>query len=249
MFLRQLHAEPLTPQVRQDENKPQATKHFPSALPKEKAVRVQTWYCLNNPLMTLIWNDDYMKTNVRKTPLLPTSHITFFQTATAQALRPCLYLFPTAARDKPQCLTAGHRRTLPSLYDRPESWAGVQIPSNCLLFLSSTPRAGLRQNSRKAPCAHPCRTAPRTPCAAGPRLQRSTWAPPHQQPQRCSAAQATPLFGKDEETQPCQCLFWPDWAFPELTEPQNPGECLPRPLKTNTSSSQSLTSTHPRAKV
>lgn len=159
MFLRQLCAEPLMPQVRQDEHKPQGTRHYPSAPPKEKAVRVQTWYCHNNPsVMTLMWNDDYMKTKVRKTPLLPTSRITHsifpnsdhpLRNITSQALCPCVYLFPTTARDKQQCPTTGHRGHLPPLYEQPESWAGGQIPLNCLFFLSSTPRAGLRQNSRK----------------------------------------------------------------------------------------------------
>lgn len=48
-----------------------------------------------------------------------------------------------------QCPAVGHRRHLPSLYERPESWASGQIPTTCQLFLRSTPRAGLRQNSGK----------------------------------------------------------------------------------------------------
>lgn len=151
-----------------------------------------------------------MKTKVRKTPLLPTSRITHFifpnsdhplRNITSQALCPCLYLFPTTARDKQQCPTTGRRGHLPPLYEQPESWAGGQIPLNCLFFLSSTPRAGLRQNSRKTS------RVPILPghlhcllCPASSKTAAFCWAPPHQQPWRRSAAQATPLFGKDEDT-------------------------------------------------
>lgn len=172
-------------------------------------------------LMTLIWNDDYVKTKVRKTPLLPTSHITHFS---EQQLPKHSALVCTCSLQLPetnQCPTAGHRRHLPSLYERPESWAGGQIPSNCPPSFSSGARLGLdwgKTQGKALVCPSLQNSCTAFTAQPTPRLQHSAWALPHQRPQRPSAAQATPLFGKDEETQPCQCLFWPDWEFPELTE-------------------------------
>lgn len=230
----------------QDENKAIGYQTFCFCPSKGRSSESADLILSKQPLlMTLMWNGDYMKIKVRKTPLLPTSHIKHYIYPNSNFPRALPLL--VSARDKSQCPAVRHRRHLPCLYERPESWAGGQIPTSCLLFLRSTPRAGQRQNSRKTSCV------PILPehlqgilCTASSKAAAfclGTSTSP------CSAAQAIPLFGKDEETEPCQCLFWPDWALPELTASQHPRECLSRPLKTNTSSSQSLTSTYPRAKV
>lgn len=178
-----------------------------------------------------MWNDDYMKIKVRKTPLLPTSHITHYYFS-KQQLPKHSALADICSLQLPETnhsLTLHTQKTSSLCVCEAESWAGGQIPTYCLLFLESTPRAGLRQKCRRSPCvpippghcsAFSAQPAPG--CSALPR---------HLAPRRCSAAQATPLFGKDEETQPCQCLFWPGWVLPGLTEPQTLRECLSRPWK------------------
>lgn len=137
------------------------------------------------------------------------------------------------------------------LYQRPESWAGGQIPTSCLLFLRSTPRAGQRQNSRKTSCV------PILPghlhsilCTASSKAVHSAWASPHLRVQQLK--QSPCLEKMKKHSHGCASSGLTELSIPWADRTTTPQRMSLQALENqypNTSSSQSLTSTYPRAKV
>lgn len=165
-----------------------------------------------------------MKKKGRKTPLLPSSHITHHVSPnrshpqgsiTLQALHPCFYLLPTTAKDK-KCQNIGRRRH--HLHSMSGLKAGlvaklpptVHFPSGAHLGLDSGRTAQGRLFAHSSfqgylhylLCLASCKAAAHCP---GP-LHTSGHP----------GAQAAPSSGDDGATQPWKCLFWPDLTFLEL---------------------------------